>query len=180
MLQLYLRHGFYNTTVKIKHHFYTASGHNSLVIQCITKLLLVIRKFNPYHANNRIFTTHIQLIIQHWRQNYLKLPLLFKTIMVLQMFTRSAKDASTKHVTVVCMYVCMYASTYVHTYVCMHPCMYVCVCGDTHGANESFRTCLTHGSYRSHIEYNCFTTCDFRLPQWGTGELRSSGLLPSK
>jgi hypothetical protein len=40
------------------------------------------------------------------------------------MLTRSAKDASTKHVPVVCTYVCMYVSTYVHMYVCMHPYMY--------------------------------------------------------
>ena len=118
--------------------------HNPLVIQCIDKLLIVICEFNPYHANNRIFTTHIQLIIQHWRQNYLKLPFLFKTIMVLQMLTRSAKDASTKPVTVVCTYVCMYVSTYVHTYVFMHPCMYVCI----------FLFIIL-----SMLHYTCNTTC---------------------
>jgi len=38
----------------------------------------------------------------------------------------------------------------------------------------------THGSYRSHIQYNDFTTCDFRVPRRGRRAVHSSGLLHSK
>ena len=80
--------------------------------------------------------------------------------MVLQMLTRSAKDASTKH-------------------TCVRVCVCVCVCLeiDRGPTRVSKHMPVTHRSYGSHIEYNCFTICDFRLPQRGRGELCSSGLL---
>lgn len=58
-----------------------------------------------------------------------------------------------------CMYVCVYACTYVHTDVCMHPCMYVCELETNRGPMRvSKHMSVTHRSYRSHIQYNRFTT----------------------
>jgi hypothetical protein len=89
----------------------------------------------------------------------------FHTIMVLKMLTGSAKDSSTKPVTVVCTCVFKYISTYIHMYVCMHVCMYICMYvyleTDKGQTRVSKHMSVAHGSYRSHMEYNCFTTALF-------------------